>query len=162
MQQTYYRITNTTVKPVRKDASGRDARSTVEKVGHYVTFKKENGDAVILPAGKSAILSRLDEGTMNLARGGMVTIQKIEDIAAALKEHTLGRQQEKQATKEEPRTKRAAKAVQMGQDKPAEQKEHSEYEGAINPDGHPNFIATATKKRKPGRPSKKRSADIQT
>lgn len=150
---TYFKVTNTTVKPPRRDKNGEDTRSTIEKVGHYVTFKKNNNEHTILAQGKSTIVSTIDEGLMSLARGQLVSIQKIEDISTALKEHTLDNQKQRQAAnqalKDEHKPKRAAKAVQMGEDKHGtDVKEASEYSGAVNPDGNPNFVAVATKKKR--------------
>lgn len=163
MSTTYYRVTNTTVKPPRYDKNGKDLRTTVEKVGHAVTFKKNKDEPVTLIQGKHVIISNIEEGLMNMARGGLVSIQKIDDIATALKEHTLERQKQREATnqalKEEQKPKRVAKAVQMGEDKHgADVKEQSEYSGAVNPDGNPNFVAVATKKKR-GRRKKEQTAE---
>lgn len=156
---TYYRVTNTTVKPPRRDKDGKDLRTTTEKVGHYVTFKKSDKEHTTLPQGRSTLVSNIDEGLMNLARGQLVSIQKIDDISTALKEHTLDNQKQReasnQALREEHRPKRVAKSVQMGEDKHGtDVKEDSEYKGAVNPDGNPNFVAVASPKRKRGRPRK--------
>lgn len=149
-----FKITNTTVKPIRKGKNGEDLRTMTEKVGHSVQFRDEHDRAVILTQGRSAIINSLLPGIMELQRGGFVTIEPITDIAAALKEHSLQAEQERaakrqaaEAKKADPNVTRKARAVEMGKDT-HEQRGGSEHEDAVNPDGNPNFLAKASKNRK--------------
>lgn len=151
-----FRITNTTVKAPRLDQNGKDLRTAVEKVGHSVQFRTNLDTPTPRPQtlrqGQSTLVDNIDPGLLNLQRGGFVKIEKIKDISAALKEHSL-----QQKTKKSEKVKAAgearssaekkARAVEMGQDT-HEQRGGSEKEDAVNPDGNPNFLAQAGKIRK--------------
>lgn len=149
--QAHYRITNTTVKKPRLDKNGKDLRTAQEKVGHYVSFKDDRGTIVRLPPSRSAIVRTLDTGLLNLREGHYVRIEQIEDIASALRSHKAEEAEAKPASKKKTSKKkttkkpgkraRKAKATEMG-DTP----KPGEYEGAVNPDGEPNFVATAKSK----------------
>lgn len=140
MQQTQkFKITNTTVKSP-KIVEGQDTRSATEKRGHAVSFRDERNNPVMLQAGQSTIISNVDGGILGLQRGGFVKIESIKDITSALKEHAY-----KPTAHVHNQSIRKAKATQMGlEDKTL--KGGSEHEGAINPDGDPNFLVKATRK----------------
>jgi len=159
-----YRIINTTIKPPRRGRDGKDARTAVERVGHPVTFRNKDDRNVILMPKRSVITHHLDEGLLNLQRGGFVKISKIDDITTALEEHkletTTAKKAAKKAAKKSSASKRNASAVQMGEDKHgSDKKTDSEYEGAVNPDGPPNFVAVVKKKRKARKKRTKRTGD---
>lgn len=153
-----YRIINTTVKKPRLDKQGKDVRTAVERVGHAVSFKGDRGQDIILSATRSVILKDLDEGLLGLQRGNYVRIEQIKDVAEALKQHaeegTEARSERTKAAAAKRADGRRAKAVEMGET-PDLPDADDEYEGAINPDGKPNFVATAKKKTKKKSASKK-------
>ena len=165
-----YLIENTTVKPPRVDPkTGRDARSQTEVNGHVVSFRDNNDKPHLLhPSRPPAIVSELNEGIISLARGGFVRIKEIDDVVQALKAHTLHNepvaarpvtakkaQSELPAQTEAPQSdedaapqegeeesSRRVRAVEMGQDDYA-QRNGAEMDGAVNPDGDPNFLVRA-------------------
>jgi hypothetical protein len=150
-----YKVTNITVKPVRKDGKGNDLRPAIERVGHPVQFRDETGRPVTLQAGHHCIASHIDGGLLGLQRGGFIKIEKIEDIAAALREHAYQANSTKARVRGADQA-RQAQVVQMGLDS-HQQKSGAEYDGAVNPDGDPNFLVKATKQN--GRRRRKGTAD---
>ena len=140
MQQIQkFKVTNTTVKP-QKVVDGKDLRSATEKRGHAVSFSDERNNPVILQAGQSTIVSNVDGGLLGLQRGGFVKIEPLKDITSALEEHAY-----KPTAHVHNQNARKAKAAQMGlEDKTL--KGGAEHEGAVNPDGDPNFLVKATRK----------------
>ena len=134
-----YMITNTTVKPVRRDASGKDVRTALERVGHPVQFRDENDRTVALLAGQRHLITKMDGGILGLQRGGFVKIEPVKDIAEALAQHAY-------TGPTRSRVERKSSAVPMGT------AASQDDEGAVNPDGEPNFVVTAkrggTRKRK--------------
>lgn len=139
-----YKVTNTTVKPARL-VDGKDLRPAVERKGHAVSFRDEKNTPIMLQAGQSTIVSNLDSGLLGLQRGGFVKIEKIEDITTALQEHAY-----KPTNHQHNANVRKAKTAQMGVEN-YKQNGGSEHEGAVNPDGDPNFLVKASPKgsRKP-------------
>lgn len=161
-QQYQYKLTNTTVKPPKRDPkTGVDLRTTLEKVGHVVSFRGRNNESVMVGQNKSHILYELTEGIIGLQRGGHVSVERIDDVMTLLAQHTnkpAARATAPQAAVadnpmaklgESPQSEaplgRMASAIEMGLDDHT-QKGGSEYEGATNPDGEPNFLVTASKK----------------
>lgn len=143
-----FKITNTTVKAVRRDNEGKDIRSATEKVGHPVKFFSdvENKREIILYQGRMTLLESISPGILNLQRGGFIKIDQIKDISVALKEHALQETAVMHAKKkyvgESKDANRKARATEMGKDTHA-QKGGAEHEDAVNPDGDPNFLAKA-------------------
>ena len=135
-----FKITNITVRPPRLDSTGKDLRTAVERVGHPVQFRDDMDRPVILQPGRHYISNKIDGGLLGLQKGGFIKIEKIDDITQALQQHAFqeGRKAKPQAQG------RKATAVQMGLDTHT-QKSGAEYEGAVNPDGDPNFLAQSTK-----------------
>lgn len=131
-------------------SQGRDLRNAVERVGHSVSFKGDRNQDIVLQATRSVILKDVDEGLFGLQRGNYIRIEPIKDIAEALKEHTSNRGDDRasrsRAASDRRGDNRKASATEMG-NSPKAYDENDEYEGAINPDGKPNFIATAGKKK---------------
>jgi hypothetical protein len=134
-----FKITNTTVKP-QKVVNGQDVRSATERRGHAVSFRDERNNPVMLQAGQSTIISNVDGGLLGLQRGGFVKIEPLKDITSALEEHAY-----KPTTHVHNQKVRKAKAAQMGLES-KDLKGGSEHEGAVNPDGDPNFLVKAPKK----------------
>jgi hypothetical protein len=133
-----YRITNTTVKPPRVGPSGKDTRTTIERVGHFVQWRDEQDRMISFPVGSPKFVNKVDGGLMGLARGGYIKIEKIGDVTEVLEEHAYPVRPKAAPAK----TAKRASAVQMGLDT-HESKGGAEYEGAVNPDGDPNFLVTA-------------------
>ena len=161
-QQYQYKLTNTTVKPPKRDPkTGVDLRTTLEKVGHVVSFRGRNNESVMVGQNKSHILYELTEGIIGLQRGGHVSVERIDDVMTLLAQHTnkpaaratapqaavadnpMAKLEESQQS--EAASGRMASAIEMGLDD-HKQKGGNEYEGATNPDGEPNFLVTASKK----------------
>ena len=159
MQQKKFKIVNTTVKPVRKDpTSGADLRTTTEKVGHAVSFVDQSGGAVMVTQAHPRIVDTLSEGILRLNRGGYIRIESIEDVVTVLKNHVDSTTKKTGADIFSPdsvftetnsdvahTSQRVAKAKEMGLDTHA-QTGGKEYDGAVNPDGEPNFLVTASAK----------------
>lgn len=140
-----FKVTNTTVKAPRKDKHGKDLRSTTERVGHPVQFRDENDRIVTLQAGSATIVGKVDGGLLGLQRGGFIQISKVEDIAQELKAHSFQERPSRAQIKQQMRsnsTEKTATVSKTGFEKPASEK-GEEYEGAVNPDGAPNFLVTA-------------------
>lgn len=163
-----FKVTNTTVKPVRKDPkTGQDLRTAVEKVGHGVQFRvgqdQQTARVVRLQQGQSTLIDNIDHGLLNLQRGGFVRIEQVKDIAAELQAHSLQKTQDtsarKKAAAEKREADRKARAVEMGKDNYA-QKGGAETDDAVNPDGDPNFLAQATKPTKKRRRRGQEVADV--
>ncbi len=167
-----YLVHNNTIKPSRVDPkTGKDVRSLLEANGHAVEFRTKSRDQpyLLLPNQNPVILSELDEGIINLVRGGYLRLEEVDDIVSALKVHSIGNKSEPRsgATASTPTSVSAAagtgqpalfedttvgarkydeldhtRAVEMGRDDYA-QAGGSEHESAINPDGNPNFLVRA-------------------
>lgn len=134
-----FKITNTTVKSP-KLTNGQDLRSATEKRGHAVSFRDERNNPVMLQAGQSTIVSNVDGGLLGLQRGGFIKIEKLKDITSALEEHAY-----KPTAHLHNQNVRKARAAQMGIENKS-LKGGKEHEGAVNPDGDPNFLVTAKRK----------------
>lgn len=135
-----FKVTNSTVKTPRIDpVTKADVRTALERKGHAVQFRDENDRPIMLQAGQSTIISKIDSGILGLQRGGFVKIEKIDDIATALKEHSY-----QPSNHQKNAEARKAKASQMGTDSYT-QRGGAEHEGAVNPDGDPNFLVKAKK-----------------
>ena len=134
-----WKVVNTTIKAITKDERGNDTRKSMDKIGHPVMFK-DGKNPIVIHAGQMKLITEMNTGIMALQRGGYVRIEKIEDMADALKDHVY-----KPETKVVPQM--VGKAVEMGHDD-YNQKSGQEYEGAVNPDGDPNFIVKAKRDNK--------------
>lgn len=152
-----FKITNTTIKkPKLHPKTNEDMRKMVEKVGHNVAFRTDTGERVEVERHRPRIVSSVNEGMLRLQRGGFIRIDPIDDVVDVLQQHTLDTKRDILAPDEHvkiedavahPAAGRVARAVQMGEDK-YEQKGGTETDGAINPDGDPNFVVRANKNMK--------------
>jgi len=153
-----YKIVNTTVKKPRlHPKTGEDLRPTVEKVGHNVAFRSDTNERIEVERHRPRIVSHVNEGMLRLQRGGFIRIEEIDDVTSVLQKHTLdGKKPDLLAPDENarlddivahPSAERVARAVKMGEDD-YKQKSGKETEGAINPDGDPNFVVRANKNMK--------------
>lgn len=144
-----YKVINTTVKPVKAHPrTGQDLRNATERVGHNVKFITDSGKEVIVERHRPRIVDSINEGLLRLQRGGFVRIEQIEDVTEILKKHSFKSNEallspdpavQELISAHPASTKRTAKAVAMGEDTHS-QKSGSEMEGAVNPDGDPNFL----------------------
>jgi len=152
-QQKKFKIVNTTVKAVRKDpVTGNDTRSASERVGHPVSFLNDKGEIVMVTQSQPRIIEALNEGVLHLSRGGYIRIEEIDDVVTVLKNHVDNTSRntdlfapDQAAQASQPTAKnedRTAKAKEMGLDNYA-QASGKEMDGAVNPDGDPNFLVTA-------------------
>ena len=137
-----YRVINTTIKPVVRNSKGDDVRKALDKIGHPVKFKEGKND-VVLHAGQMRLVTDLNPGVMALQRGGYVKIEKVEDMNEALKDHVY----RPENVVETPHEELKVRAVEMGLDD-YKQQEGSEHEGAVNPDGNPNFLVKVKRNKK--------------
>lgn len=154
MQEKFV-ITNTTVKPPRiNPKTKQDARSLSEKNGYSVSYRDKNDQVVLIRANEFKVVTEVPDSVWGLEGEGLVSIKKLKDVSDALKEHTFRRERRgaKPASEErsdetqpeveaESNRKRLAKAVEMGQD--AHRGANFPEDGAVNPDGPPNFVAIA-------------------
>jgi len=154
--KTKYKITNTTIKAPRiNPRTGLDMRSAGERIGHGVSYITDDGKKVIVQVNRPSIVDHLNEGMIRLKRGKFVEIEEIDDVSSVLKKHTLNAQRDILTPSEHvkvedvshPAADRAARVVEMGLDDHS-QKSGKEIEGAINPDGEPNFFVKADKNMK--------------
>ena len=169
--QKKYKIINTTVKPPRPDKNGKDARSNTERVGYAVSFRDKASNPIVITKDNPRIVDDLNEGLLRLARSGDIRIEEIDDVVTALKKHVYTGKAVSEADKLGSKAKRQvstsqslfapdenvedgsgvhvsharkAKAIEMGKDGHA-QESGTEHEGAVNPDGDPNFLVTVNK-----------------
>ena len=167
MEQKRYIVYNTSRKPQKLDRkTGKDLRTTTEKVGFNISFKNEDGASTVVTPGKFGTTTRVNEGLLNLQREGSCVIKPYGDVTDLMQNHALtpevnsravhaakpaaepdqkplfvegeGESTAPQAPSNE-RHDRKATAVLMGQDK-HENRGGREHEAARNPDGEPNFL----------------------
>jgi len=150
MKQTRYLVYNITRKPPKMcPKTGRDLRTTREKVGYSV---KIGHNQIIVAGGRPKLVDKITEGMLALADPmyGCIRIEQCDDVMNALKQHTWPQQAASKvrapvvAKEGAPRPGMSAqpKIVEMGQDK-HDQRGGAEHEGAINPSGDPNFLVRA-------------------
>lgn len=167
-QQKKFKIVNTTVKAVRKDpVTGNDVRSASERVGHPVSFLSDKGEIVMVTQSQPRIIDALNEGVLHLSRGGYIRIEEIDDVVTVLKNHVdtssrstdlFAPDQAAQVAAPAAKTEdRSAKAKEMGLDNYA-QASGKELDGAVNPDGDPNFLVTAP--RQPKKKERNNTAEV--
>lgn len=137
-----YKVTNTTIKPLVTDEKGRDVRKPSERRGHSVSFSDKAGKTILLQAGRFAVVEELDHALMKFEEDGLVKIEPIKDMGSVLEAF---RAQGKQTATIEKTEAPRVRMTEMG-DAPIYAKGGNEYEGAINPDGEPNFVVRAPHK----------------
>lgn len=159
-----YKVINTTIKkPIINPKTGADMRPTINRVGHNVSFRLDTGERVEVERHRPRIVPHVNEGMLRLQRGGYIRIESIDDVTDILQKHTLDskkpdlfkpddhvKSEGRNETVESEVAHSSAskvKAVQMGEDTYA-QRSGAEMEGAINPDGDPNFVVKADKNAK--------------
>lgn len=139
-----YKITNTTVKPLKTNARGEDIRPIKQRVGHGVQIvlsQPEEHITLYIP-GASKIVDRLSEGVIKMHRKGDISVEIINDIADELRNFTAKpKADEVEGQKESSRAVKVleetnAKSYPMGETRESE---------LVNPDGEPNFVAKAPK-----------------
>jgi hypothetical protein len=136
-----YKITNTTVKPLKTNARGEDIRPIKQRVGHGVQIvlsQPEEHITLYIP-GASKIVDRLSEGVIKMHRKGDISVEIINDIADELRNFTAKPMVD---VPQEP--SRAAKVLEETNAKSYPMGETRESE-LVNPDGEPNFVAKAPK-----------------
>ena len=136
MSQNRWKVTNSTIKPMKTDAKGNDIRPIRDRVGHPVEFP--NGKVVggklqliTLYQNKSIMVDDIDDVILRQYKRGYVTIEKT-DISDELERFAF-KKEDKVESAPAPDSKGAAVPMgeTRGEDKP------------VNPDGEPNFVAKA-------------------
>jgi hypothetical protein len=175
--QKKYLVYNETRKEAPK--SGRDTRTTAQKVGHSLSFVDHTGvNRILVAGGRPVMVDKVPPGLFALAmpdeNGDVhVRIREVDNIVEALKEHAAPVRQVPVRQKafpegvppvgvnprSQPVGERQAKAVEMGQDT-HQQRGGSEHEGAVNPDGDPNFLVRAPSGNQHGRRSRKKDGAV--
>lgn len=157
-----FKLINTTVKPPKiNPKTGQDLRTMVEKVGHDIEVILDNNAAIRVEKHRPKIVDHVNEGMLRLERGGFIRIEVVDDVTAMLKSHVINGNKDSILKPDEnlkyqepvhPAAEdRKAKVAQMGE----EGKEPTDkLEGAVNPDGAPNFVVTASKDAKLSRKNK--------
>lgn len=87
MSAKQFRITNTTIKPV-KLVNGKDTRKLIERNGYPVQYADSNNVMQILPQGQSRLVQNLNDGLINFKDLGLIKIEEIESLNDVLKDHT--------------------------------------------------------------------------
>lgn len=149
-----YKVTNTTIKDPRiNPRTGKDMRSAVERVGHGVSIRLGAQEQVILQPHRARLFDNITEGMLRLRDGKLIAIEEIGDVSDVLKNHVAGTKKDVFAPDAavtatldnvHPSSDRKAKAVAMGEDGHV-QASGKEVDGAVNPDGDPNFLVRADK-----------------
>jgi hypothetical protein len=154
----HYKITNTTVKPARLDpTTGADLRKISERVGHAVSYLDDSGRSVAIQAGDTPrFLSKRNPGVDRLEAAGYIAVEEVDDITTALRNHVMSSPAVRGAVAKADTEATAditapvkARAVEMGESSAEAAKvAATEYEGATNPDGDPNFVVKAKSSKK--------------
>lgn len=153
-----YQIQNITRRP--KPVNGPDTRTMTAKRGHYVSYRNHQDKVVMLRPDEVKIINEPGEDIYNLVSQGYLACWPLKDIADALSQHTAPSRRKKPAADTETdaqladaaqrgRTARQGRASMMGETQDV--RGVTELEGAVNPDGNPNFTVTATKNSVPKR-----------
>lgn len=132
-----YKVTNTTrkVRPVE----GPDSRTNLQKNGYRLSLKNENGDsAVLVPGGKPVITNHLDQRLIELHSLGDILIEEFGDLAKELEAFTLAPDRPTRAALNP--LENNSRVSLTGHENHSPQSSGREMEGAVNPDGDPNFL----------------------
>jgi hypothetical protein len=136
-----------------------------------VSIRLGANEQIIVQPQRARLFDTLTEGMLRLRDGGFINIEEIGDVSDVLKNHVAGTKKDVFApdaaasvTKMDdthPATDRLARSVAMGEDKHV-QASGKEMEGAVNPDGDPNFLVKADKniKRKPRVSAEEAPSDV--
>lgn len=155
-----FKVTNTTIKKPRiNPRTGKDVRSAGDRVGHGVSIRMNVNEQIIIQPQRARLFDSLSEGMLRLRDGGFISIEEIGDVSDVLKNHVAGSKKNDvfapdsaytegvKLDDKHPLADRKARAMPMGEDSYA-QAGGREVEGAINPDGEPNFLVRADKNMK--------------
>jgi len=135
-----FEISNITVKPPRLDPkTGKDLRKAIERVGHGVSYREgdpPNDRVILLMPGRPRLLHNVPASLLTLREQGYVSIKRINSVVEKFEGHTY---------KAPPRIQQMPKpkSEERYPAKVAEAGAPSRYEGAVNPDGDPNFVVVA-------------------
>lgn len=161
-EQTQYRVVNTTKKSPRLNAQGVDTRHISEKNGHSVQWRDQKDQVRLLSPDRFLLVTDLPEGLIRMHQEGLVRIEKVNGISELMQAHTeSGKRTTRRGLKKKeeetpavaapvaepaedtrPRSKRQAKAVEMGKDDYSK-RVTMDGEPGTNPDGPPNFAVVA-------------------
>lgn len=170
-----WKITNTTIKPLKTNKKGQDIRPLRDRVGHAVQFADpSNQDSLIMVyPNRHVTVDEVSRGILNLYKKGLVGITEVGDITEELKK--LATKPKSDPTEvpsvtpsTEPEMLIAEPAKEEAKDEgemlkveppPAAEKPEEDLFGKatpmgespdheeklVNPDGEPNFVAKAPK-----------------
>lgn len=157
-----YRIQNITRKP--KPAQGPDTRTMIQKKGHYVSYRNAQDKVIMLRPDEIKIINEPTDDIVSLVSQGYLACVPLKDITDALEEHKGGGRRKKSTPEAEVAAelavataqgqRRQARASMMGEVQNV--RGVTELEGAVNPDGNPNFSVTATRDSVPKRQPRQR------
>jgi hypothetical protein len=163
-----FKLVNTTVKkPKLHPKTGADLRTAIERVGHDVEVILNSGVPLRIEKHRPRIVDHLNEGMHRMETYGYIRIDPIEDVTQVLKNHVMVTKDsilkpDENVKYEEimkpAEDRKEAKISMMGESSSEDVKKmESKNEGAVNPDGEPNFSVTASKDMKLNR---KRAKDV--
>lgn len=175
-QKRYLIYNATRMEPKFCPKTGEDLRTTRQRVGHAVSIRDRNDDVKLIPAGgRPALVDEITPGMLALASpdeyGNVhIRIKEVDDVMEALKDHVMPAKAAPVRQQAFPGgvppnsptpapVARQAKAVEMGKDTHT-QAGGSEHEGAINPDGNPNFLVRAKAGEHHGKRNRKKDGAV--
>lgn len=102
-----FKISNTTIKPLKTDKMGRDIRPLRDRVGHAVQFSnpRNSSELVIIYPKRSVTVDTVTDGILGLYKKGLVGVTEVGDIADELKK--LAFKKEPAAAEKAPKSKEA-------------------------------------------------------
>jgi hypothetical protein len=158
-----YQVRNITRVP--RPERGPDARTMIQKRGHYVSYRNHQDKVIMLRPDEVKIVNEPNEDIFSLVSQGYLSCTPLKDITEALKGHTGSARRKKlspEAAVEADLAKATAMAQERNQGKASMMGETqdargvTELEGAVNPDGANNFTVVAKKDSVPKRQARQR------
>ena len=148
-----YKVTNTTIRAPRLNPrTGKDMRTAIERVGHGVSIRLAQNEQIIIQPQRARLFDTITEGMLRLRDGKFISIEEIGDVGDVLRNHAAGSNKDVFAPDSLAQVEldithpagRKARATAIGEDT-YEQQRGKEVDGAVNPDGDPNFFVKADK-----------------
>lgn len=158
LNEKRYLLSNITVKAPRiNPQTGKDERTAIERGGHAISYRDAQDRVMLIqPNSTPHIVSDLNEGILRMHHEGLMGVKEVKDFSEILAmRQAAGERTERRGVKKpqtpafreeaKPAGRRQARAVEMGQDSSRQRQEAdaSESQGAVNPDGEPNFVVRA-------------------
>lgn len=169
-----FQIRNITKLP--RPLHGPDTRTVIQKKGHYVSYRNAQDKVIMLRPDEVKIINEPNDDIITLVSQGYLSLQPLKDITDALQSHSSpGRKRQAKSSVDseiavataQGQRAREARASLMGEaqnetgvteleSQAKKMPTKPELEGAVNPDGTPNFTVTATKNSIPPRQRRQR------